>query len=117
MKLKHPQGHINSYQGKHLLSSVNLHFHCSTRIPNISLKYHNKVNFSNLLQSDQIIITTLHHCLYTCKLKERKKLSNGFKCHNCYDPATKPHVILKLLNYLTDKGKKTPQKIYLEIND
>lgn len=77
MKLKLPQGHINSYQGKHLLSSVNLHFHCSTRIPNISLKYHNKVNFSNLLQSDQIIITTLHHCLYTCKLKERKKLSNS----------------------------------------
>lgn len=45
------------------------------------------------------------------------RIHEGFKCHNCYDPATKPHVILKLLNYLTDKGKKTPQKIYLEIND
>lgn len=98
-------------QDKHLLSSVNLHFHCSTRDSyNISLKYHNKVNFSNLLQSNQIIITTLHHCLYTCKPKEKKKLSNS-EFTRVLNVTTvmillPHHVMLKLLNYLTDKGKK-----------
>lgn len=77
---------------------------------NISLKYHNKVNFSNLLQSNQIIITTLHHCLHTCKLKEKKKLSNS-EFTRVLNVTTVTillphHVMLKLLNYLTDKGKK-----------
>lgn len=77
---------------------------------NISLKYHNKVNFSNLLQSNQIIITTLHHCLYTCKPKEKKKLSNS-EFTRVLNVTTVTillphHVMLKLLNYLTDKGKK-----------
>lgn len=102
-------------QDKHLLSSVNLHFHCSTRDSyNISLKYHNKVNFSNLLQSNQIIITTLHHCLYTCKPKEKKKLSNS-EFTRVLNVTTVTillphHVMLKLLNYLTDKGKKNSRR-------
>lgn len=114
MQLKLLTGSQSQLQDKHLLSSANLHFHCSTRIPNISLKYHNKVNFCNLLQSNQIIITTLHHCLYTCKPKEKKKLSNS-EFTRVLNVTTVTillphHVILKLLNYLTDKGKKTPQK-------
>lgn len=102
----HWQLPVQEFSDKHLLSSVNLHFHCSTRIP----IYHNKVNFSNLLQSNQIIITTLHHCLHTCKPKEKKKLSNS-EFTRVLNVTTVTillphHVMLKLLNYLTDKGKK-----------